>query len=161
MICGDYRMRTTVNIDKFYKEKLEAALKKTGIHQREMISLMLDRLTKDIAFEAKPYETVKYQESDPDIQWKTMHITYYPVFYEKAQDLKRNFKFSVSWFITYAIANYLDSIVGELLDSTNNKIIMDNYDHNFIHIIQNYGNIKGFLTLWGVPDIIYINRLLL
>ena len=154
-------MRTTIYINRLYYEKLKTSSEILSISKNEIISFLLTRITNDTFFKVKPYETVQYQKSNPDINWKTAHIDLKPVFYEKAQDLKRNFKFSVSWFITFAIINYLDDIVKEMTEPGNQGNIMDNYDQNFIYIAKSYGKIQGFITLWGVPEEKYLNKLLL
>ena len=89
-----------------------------------------------------------------------MHIKFKPVFYEKAQDLKRNYKFSVSWLISFAIVEYLDDILNEMATPENQKKIMDNYDQNYIYIAKMYGKIPVFIAMWGVPEKKYLNRVL-
>ena len=69
--------------------------------------------------------------------------------------------FSVSWFLSFAIFNYIDEIVKELNNTEIQENILDNYDQNFIYMARMFGGIKGFLTLWGVPEEKYLNRLLL
>lgn len=66
--------------------------------------------------------------------------------------LKRNFKFSVSWFISYAINKFLDEIVKEMINPENQRNTVDNYDQNFIHIAKMSGELRVFITIWGVPE---------
>ena len=107
-------MRTTVYLNSLHFEKLETASKVLNLSTNEIVTILLTRMTDNSVFSTKPYETVKYQTSNPDIIWITMHVTFKPVFYEKVQDLRRNYKFSVSWFISYAINKYLDIIVKKM-----------------------------------------------
>lgn len=151
-------MRTTIYINRQYFEKLKSATDFLNISKSDIISILLSRMSNKIVFKVKTYETVHYQESDPDINWITMHVRFNPLIYEKTQDMKRNYKFSVSWLVSYAIINYLDEIMKEITDNENNNV--DNYDQNFIHIVKMYGGIRGFITLWGVPEEKYLNKLL-
>ncbi len=154
-------MRTSIYINNRYPEKLKAASLILCISKNEIISILISRITNDSVFKSKVYQTVKYQSSYPDIVWKTQHIKFDPVFYEKAIDSRRNFKFSVSWFIAYAIVNYLDEIVKEMTDPENKGNMQDNYDHNFVYIAKTFGGIRGFITIYGVPEEKHLKNLLM
>ncbi len=71
------------------------------------------------------FKPVKYQKGVPGTVWKIKKITFEPVFYEKALDLRRNFMYSVSWFIACAIDNFLDELVEEMLNPEDPEIIED------------------------------------
>jgi hypothetical protein len=114
-------------------------------------------LTKDGSFDSKLYETVKYQAGDPALAWKIKHIEFEPVFYEKAQDLRRNFKYSVSRLIAYAIDKYLDEIVEELLNSGSK--VEDNYDRDYTYKAKKFGKIRIFISVWNLPRLKHLKKL--
>jgi hypothetical protein len=157
---GGFWMRTTIYINHYHFNKLIDASNLLNISRNELISMFISRLTHDNRFETKLFETVKYQDSESNINWITMHVKFEPVFYEKALDLRRHYKYSVSWFISYAIMEYLDDIVGKLLNPENRKKIWDNYDRNYIYISREYENIHTFTVSWGFVKEKYLKKLL-
>jgi hypothetical protein len=104
-------MRTTIYSDTLLLDKLKAAMAEVGLSKDELIQLLVTRIIKKNSFVPRPCKAVKYQDGGPERVWKTEHINLEPEFYEKALDLRRHFKFSVSWFIAFAITNYLDELV--------------------------------------------------
>jgi hypothetical protein len=151
-------MRTTIYINTIHAQKLKVAASLLNISKNEIISILISRLTHDNRFDSSIFKAVEYQKSDPDIIWKIEHIDFEPVFYEKALDLRRNYKFSVSWFIAYGILNYLDEIVENLLNPENKRKIEDNYDRNYVYIHRKLGNIPAFIAIWGIPKEKHIKK---
>jgi hypothetical protein len=82
------------------------------------------------------------------------------VFYEKFLDLRRNYKYSVSWFIAHAIRNYLDELVADLTNPRDPEKILDNYDWNHVYITRMLGTIPLFISVLGFPEIKYLEKLL-
>ncbi len=113
----------------------------------ELIELLILRIIKENRFVPQPCKTVKYQGSGSDTVWKIEHINLEPVFYEKALDLRRHFKFSVSWFIAFAIFNYLDELVKDLSNSGNREKILDNYVKDYVYISKMVGGMRVFITM--------------
>ena len=108
-------MRTTINIDVTLLEKFETAMETLRLSKNELLSLLLARIIRENEFEPRPHERVRYQERGKGlIVWKKEPVTLESVFYEKYLDLRRNCKFSVSWFIAFAIKNYLDKLIEDL-----------------------------------------------
>ncbi len=92
--------------------------------------------------------------------WKIERIKFEPVFYEKALDLRRNFKYSVSWFIAYAIDNYLDELVDEVLNPKDPENVGVNYDRNSVYIAQLLGDVQVFTSMLGFPELKYLEKFL-
>ncbi len=140
-------MRTTINGDLSLLNRLTAAMAEADLPKDKLIKLLVSRIINKNSFVPKPYKTVKYQESGQDTVWKIEHINLEPVDYEKLLDLRRHFKFSVSWFIAFAIINYLDELVNDLCNSGNRKKILDNYASNYVYISKMTGSIRVFITM--------------
>ena len=154
-------MRTTVNINSILLNKIKSASSANNISKNELILILLSKLINSNEFNPKPYKAVKYQDSYPGIVWKREHIQLDPVFYEKVLDFRRNFKYSVSWLISYAVMNYLDKLVKELDKSGTHEYFMDNYPRNYIYISKMLGGIHMFITILGVPEEKYLEKLLI
>jgi hypothetical protein len=154
-------MRTTINIDVALLEKFEDAMKRLRLSKNELLSLLLARIIRENEFEPRPHERVRYQERSKGlIIWKKEPITLESVFYEKYLDLRRNCKFSVSWFIAYAIKNYLDELIFDLSNSEVAKEDADNYVRNFVYCAKMIGTIPLYISVFGVPEMKYLERLL-
>jgi hypothetical protein len=153
-------MRTTVNINRVNFEQICSSSKTLGISRNEVVAILLSRMSEKAVFKAKLYNTVRYQASDPDAEWMTMHVKFKPVRYEKMQDMRRSYKFSVSWFLAFAVSHFLDDMINEMLNPEKKNIKVDNYDHNFTHISQKYNNFQVFISIWGKMNKKKIKKLL-
>ncbi len=116
----------------------------------KLIKLLVSRIINKNSFVPKPYKTVKYQESGQDTVWKIEHINLEPVDYEKLLDLRRHFKFSVSWFIAFAIINYLDELVKVFSNSGNTEDTLDNYVKDYVYISKMVCSIRVFITMMEI-----------
>ncbi len=140
-------MRTTINADTILILKLREATAEVGLSKNELIKLLISRLIKKNSFVPKPSETVMYQDSGPERVWKIEHINLEPVFYEKVLDLRRHFKFSVSWFVAFGILNYLDDLLNDLSNSGNSEETLDNYVKDYVYISKMVGSMRVFITM--------------
>ncbi len=140
-------MRTTINADTLLILKLREAMAEVDLTKDELIKLLISRIIKKNSFVPQPGKTVKYQDGGPERVWKIEHINLEPVFYEKVLDLRRHFKFSVSWFVAFAIINYLDELVNDLSNSGNSAKNIDNYTRGYVYISEIVGSILVFITM--------------
>ncbi len=155
-------MRTTITIDSELLEKLEEAADTLRLSNNALISLLLTRIIRKNEFEPRPYERVTYQKFGKEfIILEKEHINIDSVFYEKYLDLRRNFKFSVSWLIGFAIRHYLDELVYDLSNPRNHKKILDNYARNFVYITRMLDTVPLFISILGFPDQKTLERLML
>ncbi len=135
-----------------YFEKIVSALEVLGVSRDELLLILFERIAKKAVFKAKTFETVSYQESSYDSMWITMHIRFDPVIYEKAQDMRRNYKFSVSWLLAYGIIHFLDEIISEMTGSEDSGRETDNSDENYFTFSDIFGDVRSFMSFWGVPE---------
>ncbi len=154
-------MRTTVYLEETCIEKLNETKIKLDISRNRLVLMLLERIAKRGDFQAKSFKPVCYQECSPGSKRKTMHVRFDPANYEKAQDMRRNFKYSVSWFVVYGIDNFLDEILDEFTGTGDYENKTVNYEQNFLAISDVYGNVQGFCSFWGIPEKKYITELLL
>ncbi len=140
-------MRTTINIDTALLIKLQEAIIEIDLPKDKLIARLISRIINKNSFDPKPYTTVKYQESSSERKWKIEHINLEPEFYEKALDLRRHFKFSVSWFIAFAIMYYLDELISDLSNPENSEKNMDNYLRDYAYISKMIGSKSVFITI--------------
>jgi hypothetical protein len=140
-------MRTTIYINTIYLDKLKEAMVAVNLSKNELVALLVSRIIKKNSFTPEPYKTVEYQESRPDIVWKIEPVKLDPLFYEKDLVLRRNFKFSFSWFIAFAINNYLDELVYELRNPKDCDKVLDNYVQDYAYISEMLGGIRIFITM--------------
>ncbi len=155
-------MRTTITIDSELLKKLEEAAGILRLSNNEMYSLLLARIIRKDEFEPRPHERVTYQKWGEDFFiLEKEHINIDSDFYEKYLDLRRNFKFSVSWLIGFAIRNYLDELVYDLSNPRNHKKILDNYEQNFVYIARMPDNVHVFISILGFPKLKTLERLML
>jgi hypothetical protein len=140
-------MRTTINADRELLDKLDAAMAEAGLSKNEMIQLLITRIITKNSFVPQQGRTVKYQSAGPEREWETEHISLEEEFYEKALDLRRHCKFSVSWFIAFAIVNYLDELLRDLKNPGKSEKIMDNYVRDYAYFSEMIGSVRVFLTM--------------
>jgi hypothetical protein len=140
-------MRTTIYINTIYLDKLKEAMAAVDLSKDELIALLVSRIIKKNNFAPEPYKTVEYQKSEPGIVWKIEPIKLDPLFYEKDLVLRRHFKFSFSWFIAFAIVNYLDELVYELRNPKDCDKVLYNYTRDYVYISKMVGSIRVFITM--------------
>jgi hypothetical protein len=140
-------MRTTIYINTIYLDKLKEAMAAVNLSKDELIALLVTRIIKKNNFAPVPYKAVEYQKSEPDIVWKIEPVKLDPLFYEKDLVLRRHFKFSFSWFIAFAIVNYLDELVYELRNTKDYGNTLDNYTRDYVYISEMVGSIRVFITM--------------
>jgi hypothetical protein len=157
---GEFTLRTTININPLLLTRLKEASGTLEISTNEIIMLLLGAVQSKKGFNIGELRGVRYQDADPDRKWCRFHVTYRSRMYEKALDMRRFFKCSVSFIISFAIFKYLDEIVERIKDSENSNRIMDNYPSNYIFISKMYNGIQGFTIIWGVPEQKYLENLI-
>jgi hypothetical protein len=144
-------MRTTVNLDFRSAELLEDACLSTGLSRHELVRLLVLFLKHSNNFSPRLYETVTYQHGGDDTVWIVVHVSLEECTYEILQDLRRNCKFSVSFFVAFLINSFLDELIKRLNEPNGYQKILDNYPRSFMYIPRFFDDVEGYITLWDVP----------
>jgi hypothetical protein len=58
-----------------------------------------------------------------------------------------SYQFSFSWFIAFAIVNYLDELVYELRNPKDCDKVLYNYTPDYVYISKMVGSIRVFITM--------------
>ncbi len=93
------------------------------------------------------FTSVKYQDTGKDIKWHRLHVSLSTDIYEKALDLRKVLKMSVSFIIAKAVENILNDIINDFLKT--NKT--DNYFRNYIFIPNYHDGVLYFTIFWQYP----------
>jgi hypothetical protein len=144
-------MRTTINIQKKLFLKLENASETLNISKNEIVDLLLRKIIAANSFKSKAFETVRYQERDPEKNWHQLHVTFSPRLYETGLDSRKFFKYTVSYVVSFAIINYLDELINKIIKLNYNVEKVDNYPLDYIFVAKDFNNFQGFVIIWGVP----------
>ncbi len=106
------------------------------------------------------FSPVKYQNTGDNICWHRLHVSLSTDVYEKALDLRKVRKMSVSYLIARAIELYLDQ-VGALLAENSLKTPnsdTDNYDQEYVFIASKFNGLLNFTVFWCTPPEPTINK---
>ncbi len=117
-------IRTTINVRLDLYEKLLFITEKTGLHINQVmtafIEKMIDELFADDSFKER---AVKYQSPAP--HWEHPHISLTQIQYDRYLDIKKVYRFSLSFILGMALEKFDESIF-----ETENK---DSYPEYFYH----------------------------
>lgn len=140
-------IETTVNIDVQFANDLTRASMITGAPKRDIISLLLKRLSNDQMRMVRPWKRIRYQNRAGGETWRCFHIMLWPDEYEFFLDLRKLCKMSVSFLISYAVSKYLDEVINSLIKRTDN-----NRYKNYTIIGRVVDGIVCWIYYWGVPQ---------
>ncbi len=135
---------TTINIKLDFLSKLAEISDAYAISINKIIALLLHKLMRNVLIKAKLFNTVKYQKTGDDIVWHTLHVSFTGDIYEKALDLRKMLKMSVSYIIARTIELYLDQIIKEL--TQNNT---DNNSQDYVFITCKCNGLLSFSVFWS------------
>ena len=142
-------IETTININSSVLARLVKATLVSGKSKSYIISCLMQRLSNDFEYLGKAWLRIRYQERGNRKEWKCTHIKLRQDEYELFIDLRKFYKFSVSFLITFAIIKYLDEIVSKIENST------DNYNYkNYILSRIIISGVICWVLYWGLPDIL-------
>jgi hypothetical protein len=139
-------IETTININNKILQRVLNASGRLECPRRTIISWLLARLSEDSGMSPVSWSRIRYQERDAAKNWEDSHLYLTPVEYELFLDLKKVYKMSGSYLISYAINKYISELIKKNLE------IADNYR------FANYGlsclvvkNIICWIQYWGIP----------
>jgi len=142
-------VETTVNVAQETILALEEAARGAGMKRSAMLVLVMKRLMARRRMPGKAFARVRYQERGGG--WKRMHASLEGRDYEYFLDLRKGYKFSVSFFVSMAVQDYLDGLLDDLI--RNNGDIADNYlfqEYIFYHDTES--SVICWMFFWGIPD---------
>lgn len=145
-------MRTTININNELLKKLQETSEALNLSISDLITIFINKIIRDNIFDIALFQCVKYQEIDPNKNWKKQHVYLESQIYEKGLDLRKIFKVSVSLIVAFSIVNLLEEIVEEIKSNDSKKQKVDNYPLNYTFITRMFNNIEGYVVFWGLPE---------
>ncbi len=143
---GDAKLisETTINIKREIYEKISEAAKKYGISRSKLVAMLLERFVHKTQKQQPAHGTVRYQESQPKENWKTLHITLPAHWHDFFDDARKLWKLSVSFLVTITVEQYLTD------DKVENLRLTDNYWWGAHTIIQfSHNDLQYILLCWG------------
>jgi hypothetical protein len=142
-------IETTIYIHKNTLEMLNRGAALTGSPRTFILRLLMQRVMGDNHKMLQSYSRVKYQERDKKENWYRLHIVMNEYEYEYYLDMRKFYKMSVSFILAFAVRRYLDEVLNELLEGSNN---IDNYWYrNYILIKKTIDGIICWQIYWGIP----------
>jgi hypothetical protein len=140
-------INTTINMKMEILEMISNASSAINISINRIITLLIIRLIHNKKLKLKMFTSIKYQATGDDIKWHRLHVSLSTDIYEKALDLRKVLKMSVSFIIAKAVENILNEIINEYLRT--NKT--DNYFRNYVFIPNYQDGVLYFTIFWQYP----------
>ncbi len=137
-------IETTINIKSMIMERIISASEVMNISMNRIITLLIIRMVHNRLLKLKMFTSVKYQDTGKDIKWHRLHVSLNTDVYEKALDLRKVLKMSVSFIIAKAVENILNDIINDFLKT--NKT--DNYFRNYVFIPKYHDGVLYFTIFW-------------
>ncbi len=139
---------TTINIKSEILGKITKASSKMNISMNRIINLLIIRLVHNKSLKLKMFTSVKYQETGGNIIWHKLHVSLTTDIYEKALDLRKVLKMSVSLIIAKAVEKYLQEIINDFFQTGKT----DNYFQNYVFIPNFHKGTLYFTIFWAYPS---------
>jgi hypothetical protein len=139
-------IETTINTNSYVSLMILKASRLTGQPKKQVVSSLMRRLADDHEEMAVTWSRVRYQKRDIKSNWRHMHLTLRPDEYEFFLDLRKVYKFSVSYLIAYAVEKYLEEIIKKLSKGS------DNYRYkNYMFQSLIVDGVICWILSWGIP----------
>ncbi len=140
-------IETTINMKSKIMDKIINASSIMNISMNRIITLLIIRIAHSGSLKIKMFTSVKYQDTGDDIVYRRLHVSFTTDIYEKALDLRKVLKMSVSFIIAKAVENILNEIIKDFL-KTNRT---DNYFRNYVFIPNYHDGVLYFTIFWQYP----------
>ncbi len=147
-------IKTTINIRLEILSKIADSAKDLNISLNKLISLLFIRMIHDKMHKIMMFKPVKYQETGDEIIYHKLHIALSSDLYEKALDLRKVLKMSVSLIIAKAVDKYLQGIV----DDVSRTGRTDNYFRSYVFIPNFHMGVLYFTIFWQFPSSILLQK---
>ncbi len=141
------QIETTINI------KLNLLLKITDVSAaystslNRIITKLIYKLINSSSIKTKLFDTVKYQKTGDEVVWHTLHVSFSNDIYEKALDLRKVLKMSVSYIVARAIELYLEDLIKDLSKKNNTDKNLQDY----VFISSKCNGLLCFSIFWTTP----------
>lgn len=146
-------IETTININPDVFRMISKAVLLTGQSKNQIISSLMRRIGDDHDAMVATWSRVRYQKRYNNVHWCHLHLTLRPDEYEYFLDLRKIFKFSVSFLVSYAVEKYLDEILDNLSKGD------DNYRYkNYMITRVIVDGVISWILSWGIPWTIITNH---
>ncbi len=145
---ANMQINTTINIKSSLLFMLSEVSGDHGLSINKIIMILIYKLLKNCSIKATLFNTVKYQRTVDDIAWHTLHVSFSGDIYEKALDLRKVMKMSVSYLIARAIELYLNEVINEI----SQKKHADNYLQEYAFISGKNKKSLNFTIFWHAPS---------
>jgi hypothetical protein len=137
-------METTLNIRADILEQITSAANSNSISCSEMIALLIQQVTADIAEPVRIGRMVQYQGRRSSQDWHVFHVQVREDMYEYWLDLRKLLKMSVSLILAYAVKKFLCKLMK--INSTDNYLCK-----NYIIIKEVIDSVIVWKFIWGYP----------
>ncbi len=141
-------INTTIYIHRDILSRIKEAIGNNREFRNKLIIALLKRAMRDHDKLEKNFSSVKYQDDDTAGRWNTLHVRFGKGENEYFQDMRRVFKMSVSLILAYAVKNYLNEVLKDLLQMDS----PDNYPpKNYLILKDIIDGIVCWRLFWGFP----------
>ena len=143
---------TTAYLDRKCIDMLAGMAEEAGISRSKLVVLLLKRVMKDHAALVRYDRAVRYQERKPVAQRIRLHVVVDLRDYEFFIDMRKLFKWSVSFLIAFAVQEHLDELMAKLADEKYDEYA-DNYPyHHYLIIPEKVDSAICWKIYWGIPE---------
>ncbi len=145
-------IETTTYLDMECIGLLAGMADEAGVSRSKLVILLLKRVMKDHTALVCYDRAVRYQARKPVGARKRFHITVDLREYEFFIDMRKLFKLSVSFLITFAVRAHLDELVTKMADDKYDEY-SDNYPyHHYLIIPEKVDSAICWKIYWGIPE---------
>lgn len=144
-------VETTVNIAPDVKKRLDRVAEATGVSRSEIVVKVMRKALKDFRQFVRHDCAVQYQKKNSSSKRKKFHVTLARRDYEYFLDMRKLFKSSVSLLVAFSVNEYLDEVIGSLMDE-NYDMDTDNYPfQNYLIVPEMVEDVVCWKIYWGIP----------
>ena len=118
---------TTINIDERILGRVRESAKQLNMPESKIVRKLLRKMIVKTGRSIKLFSSVKYQKNNGQKVWKKYHLLLSPQMYERCLDLRKVYKFSVSFFFSMEVEESLDLIVKQLFSGDCSDNYLETY----------------------------------
>ncbi len=142
------KIDTTINIRDEILLRIDEISVACDVSRSRVVSLLIRHVMNRHKADKNRFSRVKYQQRDPEAEWKRPHIVLEYDLYEKSIDLRKLLKMSVSHIVQVAFNQFIDEIIEKIKRGDGS----DNNLRHYICIGKRYGKVFSFTVFWDFPS---------